>query len=200
MDAPFDHIDHFRKVVDDCLVYDDSFPEHVARVRQVLTCARENCVTLSASKFIFANPDVNYCGFVLNRQGGTVDDKKTAAIQHFPPRKTAPTSVRSWDWSTSAASSFQTSLQPPHHCAVWWRPEMIFFGRKITPEHSMPPRTLSLPRLLRHSFKLVSPLGLRRTYPYWKIWDSSSGSSNVTAGRLSSAAAGGFPTRKPVTR
>ena len=41
MDASFDHIDHFRKVMDDCLVYDDSFPEHVARVRQVLTCARE---------------------------------------------------------------------------------------------------------------------------------------------------------------
>ena len=84
MDASFDHFDHFRKVVDDCLVYDDSFPEHVARVRQVLTCAHENGVTLSASKFIFAKPEVNYCGFVLNRQGRTVDDQKTAAIQQFP--------------------------------------------------------------------------------------------------------------------
>ena len=84
MDASFDHIDHFRKVVDECLVYDDTFPEHVARVRQVLTCARENGVTLSASKFIFAKPEVNYCGFILNRQGRTVDDQKTAAIQQFP--------------------------------------------------------------------------------------------------------------------
>ena len=84
MDVTFDHIDHFRKVVDDCLVYDDSFPEHVARVRQVLTCASENGVTLSTSKFMFAKPEVNYCGFVLNRQGRTVDDQNTAAIQQFP--------------------------------------------------------------------------------------------------------------------
>ena len=50
----------------------------------MLTCARENGVTLSASKFIFAKPEVNYYGFNLNRQGRTVDDQKTAAIQQFP--------------------------------------------------------------------------------------------------------------------
>ena len=126
--------------------------------------------------------------------------RRQPPFNSFPSRPTAPTSVRSWDWSTSAESSFRTSLQPPHHCAVCWRPAMIFFGRKITPERSMPPRTLSLPRLLCHSFKLDKPSGLRRTLPYWKVSDSSSGSSKVTAGKLSNAAAGIFPTRKPVTR
>ena len=85
MDASFDHIDHFWKVVDACLVYHDSFPEHVARVRQVLTCARKNGVTLGTSNFMFVKPEVNYRGgFVLNRQGRTVNDRKTAAIQQFP--------------------------------------------------------------------------------------------------------------------
>ena len=45
MDASFDTIDPFRKVVDDCLVYDDRFPEHVSRFRQVLTGAHEDGVT-----------------------------------------------------------------------------------------------------------------------------------------------------------
>ena len=166
MDALFDHIDHFRKVMDDCLVYDDSFPEHVARVRQVLTCARENGVTLSASKFIFAKPEVNYCGFALNRQGRTVDDQKTAAIQQFPV-PTNRTDLRSFMGLINQCGEFIPNLAAATAplCSLL-KTSDNFFGRKITPERSMPPRTLSLPRLLCHSFKLDSPSGLRRTHPY----------------------------------
>ena len=157
MDASFDHIDHFHKVMEDCLVYDDSFPEHVARVRKVLTCARKNGVTLRASKFIFAKPEVNYCGFVLNRQGRTVDDQKTAAITQFSV-PTNRTDLRSFMGLINQCEEFIPNLAAataPLRGLL--KTSDDFFGRKITPEHSMPPRTLSLPRLLCHSFKFVTP-------------------------------------------
>ena len=82
-DAAFDGITNFKKVVDDCLVYDDDLSDHVARVRRVLTCARDNGIKLSAKKFVFAATQIEFCGYRLNADGWTVDEAKTSAIRDF---------------------------------------------------------------------------------------------------------------------
>ncbi|XP_065195262.1 uncharacterized protein K02A2.6-like [Sycon ciliatum] len=83
MSTAFDNITNFKKVVDDCLVYDDDLGDHVARVRRVLLCAREHGVTLSAKKFVFAATEIEFCGYILNADGWTVDDAKLSAIRDF---------------------------------------------------------------------------------------------------------------------
>ncbi|XP_065182282.1 uncharacterized protein LOC135812991 [Sycon ciliatum] len=82
-DAAFDRLTHLIKVVDDGLVHDESFSDHVAHVRAVLTRAREHGITLSQKKFVFAAPEVEFCGFHVSSNGYTVPADKTSALQHF---------------------------------------------------------------------------------------------------------------------
>ena len=51
------------KVVEDVLIFDNDFDAHVERVRQVLLRCNEAGITLQLQKFVFAEPEVNYCGF-----------------------------------------------------------------------------------------------------------------------------------------
>ncbi|XP_065193134.1 uncharacterized protein LOC135824328 [Sycon ciliatum] len=83
-DAAFAHISQFQKVVDDCLVYDNDLNTHRSHVRDVLLCARENGITLSAKKFVFGMPAVEFCGYRISADGWTVDDAKVKAISQFP--------------------------------------------------------------------------------------------------------------------
>ena len=82
-DAAFDRLTNFVKVVDDGLVHDVSFADHVTHVRDVLVRAREHGITLNPVKFNFAASEVEYCGYVLNADGYHVDDRKISAIRDF---------------------------------------------------------------------------------------------------------------------
>eukprot|EP00117_Sycon_ciliatum_P017154 scpid23104/ scgid16276/ Retrovirus-related Pol polyprotein from transposon gypsy; Reverse transcriptase; Endonuclease len=61
-DAAFDRLANFVKVVDDGLVHDVDFQDHVTHVRDVLHRAREHHITLSPHKFVFGASEVQFCG------------------------------------------------------------------------------------------------------------------------------------------
>ena len=83
-DTAFSGLEHFAKVVDDCLVHDTSFDDHLRHVRAVLQRAREHGITFSAKKFVFGSDEVPFCGYIVNSSGWTIDSTKTAAIRDFP--------------------------------------------------------------------------------------------------------------------
>ena len=84
MDVAFDGISNFGKVVDDCLTYDSEFASHVQRTREILLRARRHGITFSPKKFVFGQPEVQYCGYVLNQTGWTMEEDKVKAIREFP--------------------------------------------------------------------------------------------------------------------
>ena len=108
-DEAFERITNMVKVVDDCLVYDDDFDSHLEHVREVLQCAREHGITLSPKKFEFALPEVDFCGYIVNRDGYTVDKSKTAGIGDFPVPKNR-SDLRSFLGLVNQCNSFSTRL------------------------------------------------------------------------------------------
>ena len=83
-DQAFEGIGNFAKVVDDCLVHDATFNDHVKRVRSVLQCARENGITFSKKKFAFAQSEVQFCGYFVSEGGWRMDPERTSALGQFP--------------------------------------------------------------------------------------------------------------------
>ena len=83
-DEALSDIDHVSKVVDDILVADVSFSEHVSRVRAVLERCRRYHITLRPDKFFFACAKANYCGYVVSIDGKEADPCKVKAIAEFP--------------------------------------------------------------------------------------------------------------------
>ena len=84
MDSAFENIQNFGKVVDDCILYDSDYDQHLQHVRVVLTRARQYGITFSASKFMFAQPEVPYCGYIVSKSGWRIDPEKVKAIREFP--------------------------------------------------------------------------------------------------------------------
>ena len=97
------------KVVDDCLVHDTSFQEHVRHVRDVLQQARDHGITFSAKKFIFGTRQVPFRGYTVSADGWKLDDSKTAAIRDFPVPQNR-TDLRSFLSLVNQCSSFLESL------------------------------------------------------------------------------------------
>ena len=83
-DAAFDQLSNLIKVVDDGLIHDITFPDHLAHVRAVLMQARAHAITLSPKKFVFAADEIEFCGFQVSANGYTIPADKTLAIQNFP--------------------------------------------------------------------------------------------------------------------
>jgi hypothetical protein len=78
------------KVVDDLLVYEETFDEHVERVRNMLQRCRENQITVSSGrKFAFARERVAWAGYVIGPHGISPDPAKLEASTKF----LAPTNI-----------------------------------------------------------------------------------------------------------
>jgi len=122
-DAVFAGIPQFSKVVDDCLTYDAGFSSHVQRVRTVLTQARKHGITFSEKKFNFAQAEVQYCGYLVGRDGWKVHPDKTKAIQEFPT-PTNRTDLRSFmglvNQFTEFTSRRQTSSSGSQNTTQRW--------------------------------------------------------------------------------
>ena len=82
--------------MDDCLVLGGQLGNHFFRVRQVLTCSRDNGTTLSAKKFVFADSEIEFCDYHINADGWTVDDTKVSAIRNFSITTTAQIYAPLW--------------------------------------------------------------------------------------------------------
>ena len=77
-------LSNVEKVMDDVIVFDDNFDQHVDRVRALLLRCREHGITLNPDKFKFAEKEVKFVGFTINAQGVSTDPDKLKAIAEFP--------------------------------------------------------------------------------------------------------------------
>ena len=80
-----------------CLVYDDSFPEHVARVGK---CELVHARTASPSarpSLSLRNPKSTTAVSFSTVKVARWMTRRQPPFNNFPSRPTAPTSVRSWD-------------------------------------------------------------------------------------------------------
>ena len=70
--------------MDDVIVFDDNFDQHVDRVRALLLRCREHGIKLNPDKFKIAEKQVKFVGFTINAQGVSTDPDKLKAIAEFP--------------------------------------------------------------------------------------------------------------------
>ena len=109
-DQAFEGISNFAKVVDDCLVHDATFNDHVKRVRSVLQCARENGITFSKKKFAFAQSEVQFCGYFVSEGGWRMEPERTSALGQFPTlTKHTLISAHFWAWLFNSVISAMKS-------------------------------------------------------------------------------------------
>ena len=66
-------------MVDDTIIYDESYDEHISNVRKFLTKCRENGITLNKDKFKFAESEVKFVGYVVSGEGIGADPDKLEA-------------------------------------------------------------------------------------------------------------------------
>ena len=83
------------KVVEDILIFDDDLETHLKRVQMVLERCRDHGITLNKNKLKLALPEVEFCGFMINKNGYTVNDQLVEALTKFPT-PTKKTDVRSF--------------------------------------------------------------------------------------------------------
>ena len=83
-DLAFQDVRHVQKIVDDLLVHNATFSEHVKSVLKVLERCREHNITLNPAKFVFGQEKVDYVGFKVSAQGTEADPAKLAALTEFP--------------------------------------------------------------------------------------------------------------------
>ena len=83
-DEILDGFDNVIKVVEDILIYDKDYKEHVKRVRKIIETCVDNGITLNGEKFVFAVHDISYCGFRINSEGYTVNADLVKALSSFP--------------------------------------------------------------------------------------------------------------------
>ena len=83
------------KVVDDVIIWDASYDEHLRHVWDVIKRCDDNGITLNPKKCAFAAESINFCGYTIGTSGYTPDAKKTAALSKFP-RPECLTDLRSF--------------------------------------------------------------------------------------------------------
>lgn len=108
------------KVVEDILIFDHDYDTHVKRVKQVLQRCQEYGITLNKKKVIFAEPKVEWCGFVISEEGYTTSESLVQALKEFPRPKNK-TDVRSFCGLVQQFECFSskiTELAQPLRCLL----------------------------------------------------------------------------------
>ena len=83
-DLAIDDATQTVKIVDDVLVYDFTYRQHLSHVTSILERCDKFGITLNAKKFSFAEYSVEFCGYSISQEGYTADRRKVAAIADFP--------------------------------------------------------------------------------------------------------------------
>ena len=70
--------------LDDILIFSKTIGEHAEHLRAVLQLLREHELHAKMSKCTFAQPELEFLGHILGRDGLRVDPRKTAAVAAWP--------------------------------------------------------------------------------------------------------------------
>ena len=91
----FDDIQNSRRVVGDVIVFSATYDEHLKLVRHLFATANGHQVAINVPKIRFAQPEVNFGGFILNGNGFRPDLDLVKAIADYPTPKSI-TDLRSF--------------------------------------------------------------------------------------------------------
>ena len=84
MDEALREFKHYRKIVDDIVIFDSNFDEHVAHVKQFLATCADKGILLHRDKVKFAEHEVTFAGYRLSQDGYHIDKSLLKAISEFP--------------------------------------------------------------------------------------------------------------------
>ena len=76
-------------VFDDVIVYWNTIEEHASRLEHVLERFERANLELQPSKCVFVQPQVEYLGYVISRDGIRASPEKTRAVKNFPVPRNA---------------------------------------------------------------------------------------------------------------
>jgi hypothetical protein len=83
------HLDHFVVVyLDDILIYSKNYSEHVEHVKLVMEDLRKAKIQLKLSKCTFHAKEVEFLGFIVNKDGVKMDDNKVKSIMEWKSPRT----------------------------------------------------------------------------------------------------------------
>lgn len=71
--------------MDDVLIHDRDLLTYLYRINSIRTRCRENGITFGVDKFVLAEPEIKFCGYVLSAEGISDDPNKVQAITDFVP-------------------------------------------------------------------------------------------------------------------
>jgi hypothetical protein len=75
--------------IDEIVVFSKTAEEHASRLESVLQRFNKANLQLHPGKCEFAQPSVNYLGYVLSDKGVSVSSDKVKAVKEYPARKNA---------------------------------------------------------------------------------------------------------------
>ena len=84
MDKALREFKHYRKIVDDIVIFDSNFDERIAHVKQFLATSADKGISLHSDKFKFAEHEVTFAGYRLSQDGYHIDKSLLKAISEFP--------------------------------------------------------------------------------------------------------------------
>ena len=70
--------------IDDVIVYGNTIEEHARRLGHVLERFERANLKLQPGKCVFAQPQVEYLGYIVSREGIRASPDKTQAVRNFP--------------------------------------------------------------------------------------------------------------------
>ena len=109
LDVAVAWIEDVAKVVDDIKTATPEIPEHFKQVVQVLEQCRTYGITLSPGKFVFAQPEVTFVGYIIGRDGIKADPEKLKAIMEYP-KPTNIHELRSFEGMVNQMGHFSTGI------------------------------------------------------------------------------------------
>ena len=123
-------------LMDDIIIYSNTFEEHIEHIRIVLTRLRDKGIALRFDKCSFACPELKFLGHIVNREGKRIDPSKIEAVCNFAP-PTRKKQVRSFlgmagfvrkyvkDFSkhTRLLTNLTRKEVPERDIAMYWTPE-----------------------------------------------------------------------------
>lgn len=77
-------LDGVVNIIDDLLVWGDSFAEHDHRLRLLLERAKENNLKLNKHKCFVRTKEIKYIGHILSASGLRPDEEKVRAVTQLP--------------------------------------------------------------------------------------------------------------------
>jgi hypothetical protein len=87
----FDDIPNCRRIIEDILIFSETYEEHISLVQQVFQHAADNQIAINTGKIQFAQPSVLFGGYILNNTGFQPNPNSyRPSVDFLPP----PTSRR----------------------------------------------------------------------------------------------------------